>query len=115
MGVVAWYVTVLSTSMQAEVNREVVALEDVLKATEKLDGVEASDLALAQEVKDQANKVLQVSAMSLCVSYHSVFFVLFCPPEACGWTVHSSARGHSGQVHFCPCGVHRGQDDDAYF
>ena len=68
MGVVAWYVTVLSTSMQAEVNREVVALEDVLKATEKLDGVEASDLALAQEVKDQANKVLQVSAMSLCVS-----------------------------------------------
>ena len=79
MGVVAWYVTVLSTSMQAEVNREVVALEDVLKAIEKLDGVEASDLALAQEVKDQANKVLQVSAMSLCVSYHSVFFVLFRP------------------------------------
>eukprot|EP00731_Ephydatia_muelleri_P026276 Em0018g376a len=51
----------LKTAQQAaEVNREVVALEDVLKATEKLDGVEASDLALAQEVKDQANKVLQL-------------------------------------------------------
>ena len=88
----------LSSPKQAEVNREVVALEDSLKAVEKLAGVGTDELALAREVKDQANKVLQVGEGPSCVLC-SFSMVLFPPPpppppqfEACRWSLHSCPR-----------------------
>ena len=53
-------------------SREVVQLEDLLEWAEKTHGADHQDVALALEVKEQANKVVQVC---VCVEH---FNVLMC-------------------------------------